>query len=140
MNLGMFVGRLGKDAEMKYTPSGKAVTNFSIAVDVGYGDNKSTLWIEGVLWEKRAETLTQYLTKGKQIAIAGPIELRTWINKNTGEAQGSIRVNVDKLTLCGGGQQAENGGNAGGNNQARTPKPATQPPQDAPISDEDIPF
>ena len=132
MNQGFFVGRLGKDAELKYLPSGKAVCNFSIAVDVGYGDNKSTMWTEGVIWEKRAEALAQYLTKGKIIAIAGPIELRVWLNKSTNEAQGSIRVNVDKLTLCGGGK-AEG-------EQAAAPRLAAQPYASTPIFDEDIPF
>ena len=130
MNQGTFVGRLGKDAELKYLPSGKAVCNFSIAVDVGYGDNKSTMWTEGVLWEKRAESLAQYLTKGKMIAISGSIELRVWTNKNTNEAQGTIRVNVRELTLCGGGKQQEENSTA--------PRPAV--PASAPISDEDIPF
>lgn len=133
MNLGIFVGRLGRDAEMKYTPEGKPVTNFSIAVDVGYGDKKTTLWVEGVLWEKRAESLTPYLTKGKMIAMEGPVSMRVWINKNTSEAQGSIRVNVDKLTLCGGGK-AEGEQSA----PASAPRPAV--PANTPISDEDIPF
>lgn len=130
MNQGIFVGRLGKDAELKYVPSGKAVCNFSIAVDVGYGDNKSTMWVEGVLWEKRAESLAQYLTKGKMIAISGSIELRTWTNKNTNEAQGAIRVNVRELTLCGGGEKQDGG----------APKPANHVAPGTPISDEDIPF
>ena len=133
MNQATFVGRLGRDAEMKYTPQGKAVTNFSIAVDVGYGDNKKTLWVEGVLWEKRAESLTQYLTKGKQIAISGPIELRVWLNKNTGDAQGSIRVNVRELTLCGGGERNSSTGDS--TDQRQPEQPTVQP-----ISDEDIPF
>jgi single-strand DNA-binding protein len=133
MNIGIFAGRMGRDAELKYIPSGKAVCNFSIAVDVGYGDNKSTMWVEGVLWEKRAESLAPYLTKGKMVVIEGPVELRVWTNKNTSDAQGSIRVNVDKLTLCGGGK-------AEGEQSAPAPRPAAQPSGATPISDEDIPF
>ena len=61
MNVGTFSGRIGRDAELRHAKNGDAVTNFSLAVDVGTKDSPRTLWIDCVLWGKRAESLTQYL-------------------------------------------------------------------------------
>lgn len=133
MRTGNFAGRLGKDAELKYTPKGDAVCNFSIAVDAGYGDNKKTLWIACAIWRERAEKLAQYLTKGKFVAVSGDVDLRSWINKNNGEAQCQLSINVDKLTLGPGGADA-------GSGDSEERPQAARPQTPAPISDDDIPF
>lgn len=134
MNKAFFVGRVGKDAEVKYTPQGKAVCNFSIAVDVGWGENKKTLWVGGTLWEKKAESLAKFLTKGKQVAICGEVDLRVWIGRNDGDAQGQITVNVRDLTLCGGSGDRQS-------SDAAQPNPEPSDPRaGSPITDEDIPF
>ena|SRR5579872_1618310 len=144
MRVATFAGRLGKDAELKYTPQGVAVCNFNLAVDAGYGDNKKTLWIQGAIWRERAEKLSQYLTKGKFIAITGDIDVRSWINKNTGDAQCQITVNVDKLTLGPGGEQQQAGGSNSDREFDQRPNPVQPPPTSSnsggPITDEDIPF
>jgi single-strand DNA-binding protein len=132
MRTGNFAGRLGKDAELKYTPKGDAVCNFSIAVDAGYGDNKKTLWVNCAIWRERAEKLNQYLTKGKFVAVSGDVDIRAWINKNTGDAQCQLTINVDKLTLGPGGSDAA------GDSEQRPQ--AARPQASAPINDDDIPF
>ncbi|WP_318409185.1 single-stranded DNA-binding protein [Photobacterium leiognathi] len=63
--------RVGRDAELRYTPSQKAVTNIVLAYDVGFGEQKRTQWVEATLWGKRAESMTQYLTKGKEVLLIG---------------------------------------------------------------------
>ncbi|WP_318409195.1 single-stranded DNA-binding protein [Photobacterium leiognathi] len=63
--------RVGRDAELRYTASQKAVTNIVLAYDVGFGEQKRTQWIEATLWGKRAESMAQYLTKGKEVLLTG---------------------------------------------------------------------
>lgn len=105
MNLGTFVGHVGKDANLQKTKAGKAVADFSIAINNGKdgdGKERAPMWIKAVLWEKKAEALAQYITKGKMIAVSGPVGVESW-NSKQGEAQASIVVTVHELTFCGGG-------------------------------------
>jgi single-strand DNA-binding protein len=106
MNYGHFAGRLGRDAELRATPSGQSVANFVIAVDTGWGDNKKTLWVDCALWGDRAEKLTQYLTKGKAVSVSGDVDLRTY-EKKDGSGGASITCNVQRVTLQGGGSSGE---------------------------------
>ena len=71
-------GRLGKDPEMKYTPTGSAVTTFSVAVGRKVKELEETEWFNVVLWEKLAETAGQYLTKGREVIIQGEMKTRSW--------------------------------------------------------------
>lgn len=133
MRTGHFAGRLGKDAELKYTQQGKAICNFSLAVDAGWGDNKKTLWVDCAIWEERATKLAPFLTKGKFVAVQGEVDVRCWISKNTGEAGCSLGCTVRQLTLGPGGERNENSSGSGSS--------GPQEPQAAqPISDDDIPF
>lgn len=63
--------RIGRDAELRYTQNQKAVANIVLAYDVGFGEQKRTQWIEAALWGKRAESMAQYLTKGKEVLLTG---------------------------------------------------------------------
>jgi len=65
------IGRLGKDVSLRYTPDGKAVASFSVAVDDGYGDKKMTLWYRVTAWDKLAENCNQYLHKGSKVYVDG---------------------------------------------------------------------
>ena len=79
INKVILMGRLTRDPEMRHTNSGTPVTTFSIAIDNGYGDNKRTDFINCVAWNKTAEFVTKYFTKGKMIVIAdGRISTRSW--------------------------------------------------------------
>jgi single-strand DNA-binding protein len=90
------VGRLGKDCRVG-TAGQTPVCNFTVAVDVGYGDKKQTLWWDCALFGKRAESkLPQYLTKGQQVAISGEPGTREY------EGKTYLTLRVNELTLCGG--------------------------------------
>lgn len=102
MNFAIFAGRLGRDAELRSTDRSQ-VLNFSLAVDAGFGDNKHTLWIDCALWGERAAKLEQYLTKGKQVTVAGDVDLRTYEKRDGGQGA-SITCNVQRLTLQGAKQ------------------------------------
>lgn len=81
-NLVVLTGRLTSDPELKTTPSGKNVTNFTIANDAGYGENKKTNFITVVAWQKTAEFVTKYFRKGSMIGIEGEIQTRKYEDKN----------------------------------------------------------
>ena len=68
------IGRLGRDPEMRYTPEGTAVANFSLASDEGYGDNKKTLWTRITVWGNLADTCDKYLKKGSRVWVYGSIQ------------------------------------------------------------------
>lgn len=93
-------GRLGRDAELKTTQSGKKVLSFSIADDIGWGDKKRTQWISCALFGDRAEKLAQYLTKGSMVECVGTPSARGW--KKGDEVQASIELAVSEVKLHGG--------------------------------------
>jgi len=98
MNLLIISGRLGADAEVRYTQSGTAVASWSMAVDSGFGDKKKTNWFKCALFGKRAEGgLIQYLTKGAQITVTGEVSLNTWEAK--GKTGASLDVVVNQVEL-----------------------------------------
>ena len=73
-NKATLVGRLVRDLELKYTTSGKAVGNFTIAVDRGYGDKKETDFIKCIAWEKTAESMANFTKKGSLVLVDGSIK------------------------------------------------------------------
>src|SRR5690242_1483441 len=80
LNQCSFIGRLGKDPEMNYTPNGKAVTKFSLAVDQGKGQD--TLWLTIVCWNDLAERMHEYLSKGQLVFVQGRLVQRSYVDKN----------------------------------------------------------
>ena len=82
MNKVILHGRLGKDPEVKYLASGKAVANFSVATDDGWGDNKQTNWHNVTAWEKTAEAVGKFLTKGSEVIVEGRIQYRSYDDKD----------------------------------------------------------
>jgi len=136
MNVAVFAGRVGGDAELNYTKSGLAVASFSVAIDNGknkQGEKKAATWIKAVLWDKRAEALAPYVKKGTFVIVEGPVSTEAWIAKQDGEAQAKIVVNVDKFTFGGSSTNDES-----------APSGETSKPQNdktpSPITDEDITF
>ena len=103
------VGRLGNDPELRYTPSGDPVCNFSLATDVGFGDNKETTWFKITAWRKTAESVNQYLQKGSKVLIVGPLTVEEY-TANNGDKRTSLKVNAREvrfLDSAGENQQAQ---------------------------------
>lgn len=88
-----YIGRVGKDAETRYTTGGTAVTGFSVAFDSGYGDNKKTLWFDCSAWGERFEKLAEYIKKGDNIGVAGEIGER----EHSGKTYKTLKVSDVKL-------------------------------------------
>ena len=100
MNTISITGRLTRDAELRYTPSGKPVSSFCVASDYGYGDRKKANFFECGLWGERAEKVTQYLTKGTPLTVIGELEIYEYQGKD-GIKRKAIRVHVDKFEFQG---------------------------------------
>lgn len=131
----ILVGNLGRDAELKYTPSGAAVLEFSLAVNERSGDRaaggqETTTWFRVNVWGKQAESLKQYLVKGKQVYVDGRLRVREY-NDRDGKTRTSLEVRADQIQLLGGRGEAMERGPGG-------PPPELQA-QDS-IQDDDIPF
>jgi len=70
----IIAGNVGREPEMRYTPEGKAVTSFSVAVSDGFGEKKHTIWFRVSAWEKTAEVVSQYLHKGSRVLVEGRLQ------------------------------------------------------------------
>ncbi len=82
INKAIIMGRLTHEPELRQTGTGRSVCSFSIAVNNGYGENQRTDFINCVAWNKTAEFVSRYFTKGKMIIVIGRITTRTWEDKN----------------------------------------------------------
>jgi single-strand DNA-binding protein len=117
LNKVMIIGNLGADPEMKYTPSGKAITTFRVAVGRTYrspeGENRDeTEWFRIVAWDKLAETCNQYLRKGAKVYVEGRLQTRTWKDKE-GQDRSTTEVVASEMTMLdkpGGGGEYQGGG------------------------------
>ena len=133
MNNWNFTGNLGRDAELRTTPQGHSVLGFAVAVKSGFGDSARTTWANCQLWGKQAESMGQYLTKGKQVGIVGEVTLRQY-QKQDGTPAQSLDVRVTDLTLLGGREETQAPAQPRQSPRQQATKPA------ATESDDDIPF
>jgi single-strand DNA-binding protein len=121
LNKVMIIGNLGKDPEMRYTPSGSPVTSFSVAVSRRWNtpegeSREETEWFNVSCWNKLAEIANQYLTKGKQVYIEGRLRTHSWDDKQTGEKKYRTEVVATEMTMLG--QRGDSGGDfAGGSDR-----------------------
>lgn len=132
------VGRLTRDAELKYTNSGTAITNMSIAVNrrVKSGDQwkDEASFFDVVLWGKLGEKLSQYLLKGKQIAISGELEQKRW--EKDGQKRSKVEIKATSIQLLG----ASDGVNRGSAEPQQNNQQQNTPQNDQRSFEDDIPF
>lgn len=143
VNKVILLGNLGRDAEMRFTPGGMAVATLRLATterrkDKEGGWKDHTEWHRVLLFGKTAETIQEYLTKGKQIYVEGRIQYREW--EKDGKKQYMTEILGDRVVLLGGG--GGGGGGVRGGGQARGgSEPVDQPaPAETELTDDDIPF
>jgi len=152
VNKVILVGNLGRDAELRYTPGGAAVATLNMATTEVWNDKsgqkqEKTEWHRVIFWGKVAESLTEYLTKGKQVYVEGRLETRQWNDKD-GNKRYTTEIKGDKIVLLGGG--GGGGGQRGGGGMSRgggeesmgggqAPAHGSDVP-DQPLTDDDIPF
>lgn len=99
MNNVNIIGRVGGEIELRYTPSGKAVTEVNLAVDDGFGDNKKTAWIGVTIWGATAECAAKYVKKGDRLGITGRLSQEEWEDKQTGKKQRKTKVTCQDMHL-----------------------------------------
>jgi single-strand DNA-binding protein len=155
VNKVILVGNLGRDAELRYTPGGAPVATLNLATTEVWNDKTSgqkqekTEWHRIVLWGKQAESLSEYLTKGKQIFVEGRLQTRKWQDKD-GADKYTTEIRADRITLLGGGGGGRGEAMAGGASRPQRNAGAgagggggDHEPMGEPISDltdDDIPF
>lgn len=116
VNKVILVGRLGQTPEVKFTPSGAAVANFSVATNETWVDKSGqkqerTEWHRIVVWGKTAELCQQYLTKGRQVYLEGKLQTRQWQDKD-GQTKYTTEIQAQTVQFLGGGS-AERGAGRG---------------------------
>ena len=113
INKAILMGRLTRDPELRHTDSGKAVCNFTVAIQNGYGDEKSTDFINCVAWNKTAEFVDKYFAKGRMIIVVGRIQTRSWEGQNgkknytTEVVASEVSFGETKKSVEGGSAEAE---------------------------------
>lgn len=148
VNKVILLGNLGKDPEVKFTPSGTAVAKFSVATSSRYKDKseqwqEQTEWHNVVAWARLAEIAGEYLKKGSKVYIEGRLQTHSWDDKQTNQKKYMTEVIASDLVLLSGrGESGESsrGATAGNNFDQRAPEPEHVSATSSPISDEDIPF
>ena len=101
-------GRCGQSMEVKYTSGGKAIGQFSLPVETGYGDSKKTSWVTCKMFGERAEKLAQYITKGAAVTVTGAFQLDEWEKDGVKHSRPCILVNDIQLPpQQQGGQQSQ---------------------------------
>ena len=142
VNKVILVGNLGRDAEKRYTPGGAAVATINMATTEVWNDKagqkqEKTEWHRVVLWGKQAESLTDYLTKGKQIYVEGRLQTRQWDDKE-GIKRYTTEIRADKIVLLGGGARGASVDRSGDMMGGHAGSPA--PESSEALTDDDIPF
>src|SRR5436190_12558354 len=151
VNKVILVGNLGKDPEIKYTPSGVPVAKFSLATNEKYKDKSGewqerTEWHSVIAWQHLAEIVGEYVKKGSKVYIEGRLQTSSWEDKQSGEKKYRTEIVASDLVLLGG--RGEGGGDHEGRSSRgaaasfdqRSPHSEGHAPSSAEITDEDIPF
>jgi single-strand DNA-binding protein len=117
VNKVILIGHLGKDPEVRYTPNGQAVANFTVATNDSWTDKAGqkqdrTEWHRVVVWAKLAELCGEYLSKGRQVYLEGRLQTREWNNKE-GVKQYTTEVVANQVVFLSGGERGQGQGRGG---------------------------
>ena len=156
LNKVMLIGNLTRDPELRVTPKGTAICQFSLAVnrkfrDESGADREEVTYVDIEAWGKSGENIAKYCTKGRPLFVEGRLRLDQWEDKNTKEKRSRMKVVCDNFQFLGSGRAEGGGPGPGGEGgeprypspAPRTggsgaPKPAAPAPQEN--LDEDVPF
>jgi len=140
VNKVILLGRIGKDIELKYTPSGEAYATFSLATSDIWFDkdgqrNEATEWHNITAWKKNAENCAKYLKKGDSLFVEGKIKTRSWEDKNTKEKKYATYIEMREMSFVDNGNR--------GQAQQDQPQQQAQAPAQKPVTAanlDEIPF
>ncbi len=156
VNKAIVVGNLGRDPEIRYTPGGQPVANFTVATSERWPDKTTgqmqerTEWHRIVVWGKQAENCGQYLKKGRSVYVEGRLQTREWTNKE-GQKQYTTEIVASQVQFLGG--KSDSGFGRGASDEFGPPPPDFEPAEPrsgmgggygsdrgGPGDDSDIPF
>lgn len=141
----ILMGNLTRDVEIRTTPSGQNVANFSLAVSRNWKgqdgqQQEQTSFINCVAWGKAGEIIAQYVKKGDALLVSGRLDQRSWDDKESGQKRSTVEVNVEDFNFVGG-----RGGDGGGSNPSSSSSSSSKDVviediDDKPIDLSEIPF
>ncbi len=144
INTCVITGNIGSDLELKHTNSGTAVLDFNLAVTEGFGDKKRTNWIGVKAWSKAAESMAQFLGKGRKIVVAGRLSQEEWEDKDTGKKRSKTLVVVDNWTFADSGKGERQESTQPARRTEAPPARRQEQQEELPVGggegDDDIPF
>jgi len=152
VNKVILIGNLGKDPEIKYTPSGTAVAKFTLATNERYKDKAGewqdrTEWHNVVAWQRLAEIVGEYVKKGNKVYVEGRLQTSSWEDKESGQKKYRTEVIANDLVLLGGRGESEeaSGGSrafsrAAGSGNSFDQRGPDESLAQTEITDDDIPF
>ena len=140
----ILVGNLGRDPELRYTAQGTPVCSFSIATNERRKDRNGemqdqTTWFRITLWNRLAETASQYLHKGKQVYIEGRLRVEEFIDRD-GKPRQTLEVFATDMHFIGSRQDEAPHDRSVSASASAAPSAGAPPAEPAELSDEDIPF
>ena len=138
LNQILLIGRAGNDPEMRYTPSGTPVTSFSLAVNKNRRDQngewvEDTEWFRVTAWERQAESVNQYLAKGRRVFVDGRLSTRQYTS-NSGESRTSLEVRAIKVVYLDSPGGEPTGADAPPGAESYSPEPTGAPDSGAPAT------
>ena len=146
VNKVILIGNLGRDIELRYTSGGTAVATLNMATTDFWNDKsgqrqEKTEWHRVVLWGKTAESLSEYLLKGRQIYVEGRLQTRQWDDKD-GNKRYTTEVRADRVVLLGGrgGGASDSGGTRSDGNDIDQDQRQSEPAEPVELTEDDIPF
>lgn len=128
INKAILMGRLTRDPELRHTGTGTPVCSFSIAIDNGYGDNRQTDFINCVAWNKTAEFVSKYFTKGRMIIVIGRISTRSWEGQD-GKRNYTTEVIANEVSFGESKRTQDDGAYQGSPSNSGYTAPASSAPQ-----------
>jgi single-strand DNA-binding protein len=156
LNKVMLMGNLTRDPELRVTPKGTPICQFSLAINRQFkmesGESREeVIYVDVEAWGKQGETIAKYLTKGRPLYVEGRLRLDQWEDKNTKEKRSRMKVVLEQFQFLGDSRGGGGGGSAGssepGIDQTAAPEKYSPPPRPAapkPAAqenlDEDVPF
>lgn len=154
INKVILIGNLGKDPEVKYTPSGTPVAKFTVATNESFKDKSGQLqerteWHNIVAWQRLAEIVGEYLKKGSKVYVEGRLQTSSWDDRETGQKKYKTEIVANDLVLLSGRSEGDSeggsrgysrGASAGGGSFDQSHGHQEEPAHATGIQDEDIPF
>jgi single-strand DNA-binding protein len=144
VNKVILIGNLGKDPEVRYTPSGAAIANITLATSESWKDKQTgenverTEWHRIVFYQRLAEIAGEYLRKGAKVYVEGRLQTRKWQDKNSGQDRYTTEIIADNMQMLD-----SKGAGASGGSSYEKPAATNSAPESAPsleTFDDDIPF